>query len=256
MGQLIIKNAQDEELTITHPDNAGAISLSSDNLAPKDSPVFTGNVGIGTDNPNLSSGYNGLNVENNGYTQLKLSSTVESAGLELLPQSGHQYEIQANVSNDFFVYNRTNEAYNLIIDGAGRVTMPYQPAFIASGGGGDISTGDTKITCWTNAELNVGGHYNTTTNTFTAPAKGLYYFIASPWKSTSATEAGIVFKKNGSQIAESRAVGDSGEYEQIMLTTIVHLEVGDYIEVFTTTYGGVVHFANRQFTIFGGYLIR
>ncbi len=77
-----------------------------------------GNVGIGTTSPGRS-----LNISGTGTdgTQVQINGTGDSAGIKLIPVSGDNWEIQANTSNQFFVYNRTDSAYRFLIDGTGNV---------------------------------------------------------------------------------------------------------------------------------------
>ena len=81
----------------------------------------SGNVGIGTTSPSLTSGYVGLNVVNAGYTQIKVQSSASSAGIEFKPSSGNSWELQANNSNQWFVFDRTQDVYRLTIDVNGNV---------------------------------------------------------------------------------------------------------------------------------------
>jgi hypothetical protein len=78
------------------------------------------NVGIGTASPSRL-----LNISGGGTdgTQLQINGTVDSAGIKLIPTSGDNWEIQANTSNQFFVYNRTDSAYRFLIDGSGNVAI-------------------------------------------------------------------------------------------------------------------------------------
>jgi hypothetical protein len=80
-----------------------------------------GNVGIGTTSPSLQSGGTGLEVVNNSYTQLRVESTTSSAGIEFKPGSGNLYEVQANNSSQWFVYDRTVGQYRLLINSSGNV---------------------------------------------------------------------------------------------------------------------------------------
>ena len=80
-----------------------------------------GNVGIGTTSPSLISGYVGLNVVNAGYTQIKLQSSASSAGIEFKPSSGNNWELQANTSSQWFVFDRTQDVYRLLINSSGNV---------------------------------------------------------------------------------------------------------------------------------------
>ena len=82
----------------------------------------SGMMGLGTTNPFLNSGATGMHVYNNGYTQLRLESSNNSAGIELKPSTGHSYEIQADNVNSLFVYDRTvggSAGYRLLLNGSG-----------------------------------------------------------------------------------------------------------------------------------------
>jgi hypothetical protein len=77
-----------------------------------------GLVGIGTATPGRL-----LNISGNGTdgTQVQINGTSDSAGIKFIPLSGDNWEIQANTSNQWFVYNRTDSEYRLLIDGSGNV---------------------------------------------------------------------------------------------------------------------------------------
>jgi hypothetical protein len=80
-----------------------------------------GMVGIGTATPVLSTGSSGIVAQNNTYIQLRVQSSASAAGMEFKPSTGNQYEIQADNSNNWFVYNRNVNAYRLFINGSGFV---------------------------------------------------------------------------------------------------------------------------------------
>jgi hypothetical protein len=80
-----------------------------------------GMVGIGTATPVLSTGSSGIVAQNNTYIQLRVQSSASAAGIEFKPSTGNQYEIQADNSNNWFVYNRNVNAYRLFINGSGFV---------------------------------------------------------------------------------------------------------------------------------------
>lgn len=123
----------------------------------------------------------------------------------------------------------------LKIDGSGRVTMPYQPAFTA------YSTSGATSGTWTlNATLvNTGGHFNTANGRFTAPVAGRYLFTYTALVSNNTT-LGIYINGNnplpgGSSLAHVVGIGS---YVTIGKSLIFDLAAGDYVTVGCTS-GGV-----------------
>ena len=73
---------------------------------------------------------------------------------------------------------RTNDAYAMVIDGAGIITKPLQPAFMSLNGGGTTLANATDVTITLDTEkFDIGS--NISGNTFTAPVTGKYYFSGS-----------------------------------------------------------------------------
>ena len=92
--------------------------------------------------------------------------------------------------------NVTTERFR--IDGAGRVTMPYQPAFDAYNFTPLVGAGSIV---WTSTRFNTGNHFNTSTGLFTAPVSGVYSFNFSILMQASETVAyqRILFNINASR---------------------------------------------------------
>ena len=94
----------------------------------------------------------------------------------------------------------------LIADSAGRISMPFTPAFSQMGGGynatkttGAFSAalGDSVSTV-----LNVtNSGFNTSNGQFTAPISGLYEFTANVCLGGTPGDIGIAIRKNGADIA-------------------------------------------------------
>jgi len=86
----------------------------------------------------------------------------------------------------------TAGAAGLLIDASGRVTTPLQPMFRVERSTYQANvTGDgTTYTVTFDSELgDVGGHFNTTTHTFTAPIAGYYLFsIVVPYRGITSSE--------------------------------------------------------------------
>ena len=63
----------------------------------------------------------------------------------------------------------------MTIDNSGRVTMPYQPSFNATGGLDAVGSSYSELV-YNTIKHNNGGHYSATTGRFTAPVSGYYLF--------------------------------------------------------------------------------
>jgi hypothetical protein len=88
-----------------------------------------GAVGIGTGSPSLESAGIGLDILNSSYTQLRVRSSSSSAGIEMTPGAGKRWEIQANTSSNWFVYDRTDQLYRFLIDYSGNVVINDTSAY-------------------------------------------------------------------------------------------------------------------------------
>jgi len=106
--------------TLVHTTRQGLYISASEGISiSSGNDIYAaGNVGIGTTAPART-----LNVSSNGTagTQVQINGTQDSAGIKFVPASGDSWEVQASTSNQWFVYNRTDESYRLLIDGSGNV---------------------------------------------------------------------------------------------------------------------------------------
>ena len=102
-------------------------------------------------------------------------------------------------ANQFSIRDRAaGYAQRLIVDSAGRVTMPYQPRFAAYGTSGGTSYGDGAAFVLGGTSINIGGCYNVSNGRFTAPVSGYYIFNYGIYSNVSAQ---MVIQKNGSAYA-------------------------------------------------------
>lgn len=94
---------------------------------------------------------------------------------------------------------------NMMLDNAGRVLMPNQPAFCACGAASDVTVAagsplpfGTLITSMAKTARSSG--YSTSTYKFTAPVAGLYLFIVNLYQAGGGAYAQIIPRLNGSQV--------------------------------------------------------
>jgi hypothetical protein len=220
----------------------GYTRAEADTAFIEDGDVVTvsgGNVGIGTDSPSdklhvITPSFGGITVECTGATA--------DPTLELLGASGNNWRMQADASVGDSLQFRYNNTTRVKIDSDGRVTMPYQPAFMASSmtatSGGFLRNGTVRI--------NKGGMaYNNGAGQLTVPVSGLYRITGTAF--TNASNKGVMLQVfvNGAHQYASEGFGSSGTfiYDTATVSIISELSANDYISIFvhgitTGVYGG------------------
>ena len=145
----------------------------------------------------------------------------------------------------------------LTIDNGGRVLQPTKPAFKAYATGGWQSVASSGI--WYTLPFNIedhdiGGHYNTSTYTFTCPSTGAYFFGGHHQHDANAVaEARILV--NGTytiSYTNNRTQGDSAQ-----VNTTGYMTAGDTV-VYQAKFGNVNAddwYASVGQSYFFGYLI-
>ena len=150
----------------------------------------------------------------------------------------------------------TSVAGAMVIDSAGRVTMPLQPAFDAYSNQGQYSSGTSVASLnLDSTRLNVGGHYNTSNDRFTAPVAGVYKFYYRTIHNGAVSNAHVRMHKNGSIIngSDSHYSAASGTNWSVWTTqAIILLAANDYVSVLHTA-SVSIHGGNYQ--SFNGFLI-
>lgn len=151
----------------------------------------------------------------------------------------------------------------LAVDSSGRVTMPYQPAFRASyvgDNGGSYTVGVSAIVPFNTANSNVGGHYSTTTNRFTAPVAGHYHFnfIGFAYNSgaiSAGSTAGVNLRVNGTIVTYLNYdyVVSSAGYNSLSGSNTMYLNANDYVEIYGTA--GIYVDSSGRYTQFSGFLL-
>jgi hypothetical protein len=199
-------------------------------------------------------GDTGLVVEGSADARITLLSGTSNIGSIKFGDSGlnRQGGIDYNHNGDAMTFSTVN-AERMRIDSAGRVTMPYQPAFSAYDGAANNSSSIYTVQ-FTTTTVNVGGSYNTSTYRFTAPVSGNYSFSYG-WMGNVDEAQRSAFYINGVQKA-GQIYSDNTTYDRINGAGIFYLALGDYIEVKnnvqSANHEGNIHVNYRYFT---GHLI-
>jgi hypothetical protein len=150
-------------------------------------------------------------------------------------------------NNNYPLVLGTNNVERMRIDTSGRVTMPFQPAFMAYGGS---TTGNSTILQNSATRTNRGSNFNTTTGVFTAPVAGVYFFYISSLSGANVTTNVAIWLNGVAQAATENSVATM--YKQVSTCATLTLATGDAVacrnENSNATYGGV-------YQVFGGYLL-
>jgi len=216
-------------------------------------------VGIGTLTPQTTTHILGQNPV------LKLQGTASTSGISgvELHANNNRWRIRAdnNTSQNYFViedYAGGSNTNRLLIDSAGRVTMPYQPSFFAYKTGGDSTTNVGSIIVFDGTAHNIGSNYNTSTGKFTAPVTGVYAFHAQIWAKNATTIARTQFFVNSSNVTQNgmnpASINLSDHTYQMSM--VRSLSANDTVDIRVdsanlTYYGG----GGSSHSYFSGYLI-
>ncbi len=184
-----------------------------------------GNVGVGTSSPSSR-----LHIA--GGAESTIRNTASSGSSWFVGSNTAGY-ILHNESNTPMLFT-TNGIERIRIDSAGRVTMPYQPAFTVYGGSDVI--GATTALVWTLTELNRGGFYNTSNGRFTCPVTGVYVFHYRWTTAQGVAAQPRLFTNNvGIEGATQYSNPPAGSYSAGCISVAIQCNANDYITCGTLT---------------------
>jgi len=177
----------------------------------------SGNVGIGRTSITYKLEVNGdIMCGQNGNT-LRFGRVGQSDGAQIQCD---------NSSNLIFRNYGGNE--RMRIDSSGRVTMPYQPSFLAVKSNGNQGT--TSAVLFNTVAHNIGGHYSTSTGRFTAPVDG-YYFLTFSAHGENSQPIRLNMQKNGTTMIGGTRYSNGASHGAVTIANIQYLSANDYVSV-------------------------
>jgi hypothetical protein len=205
--------------------------------------------------------------------------SASTAGLLTVPSGASIYTVGSgtfglNVAGELTIASgrdnggdtivKTSNTERMRIDGAGRVTMPYQPMFRSGGNASNttVTVNTQEFVPFSNTPIiNVGGHFNNATSRFTAPVSGIYYVGFSIMLSANFldyTYFWTSFTVNGNGLTNlefmlPRAGG--GAYTTHQGNTYLSLTAGDYVQVRYYQSQGTAIQIRDSFRSFQGHLV-
>ena len=198
----------------------------------------SGQIGIGTTSPantlHISGTQNQLvQIQNTSDTaRLVLNGSSGTGGDLIFKQAGTATWGIASIGDSLhFLGDDSTSQTRMTINNAGIVTTPLKPAFYAW----DNTSSRSGTTLSFNSTIyNIGSHYSTSTNRFTAPVTGTYIFAAVIAHDTANTLADVYysFYVNGSNrrdIIEGTDLHDS--HYETHAVYIVNLNATDYVDI-------------------------
>ena len=127
-------------------------------------------------------------------------------------------------------------------------------AFHAYDGQNQATTGSAFKVAFTQTLTNVGGGFDTSTSTFTAPVTGIYFFYYQYMQAAGTTYDRSQFKLSGSYVGDL-AFDDGGQYGQTNNQIIISMNAGQYMEVWTDVTSNGQGSVHDNFRIYQGFLI-
>jgi hypothetical protein len=220
-------------------DVVGLVSFAVADAVRKTGDTMTGdldvmaNIGVGTTTPNkggvgravtLNTASGGNIVEmcvaedRKGWVYADDSRTALAAGGNRLA------EIQ------------TNGLARIAVDGSGRVTTPYQPAFKAQWANQSYVFGGGEA-AWDTAVFNIGSHYNTANGRFTAPVAGVYQFNLTIQHYGATGSVGWQdIRVNGAEVnARYEDLNTASLFNAGGLSVTLYLNAGDYVSCISSS---------------------
>ena len=179
----------------------------------------------------------------------------ESAGVDNLVLDTSGNATFGGIAKVGSLMNPSGAGSAIAMDSAGRVTMPYQPAFSATPNTNSYIT--TSPIPFSFVQVNRGNHYNGSTFKFTAPVDGTYFFCVQMYSRVDNSEDSYPRLRVNNVNQRYSYLYNSGAGGQIHSTVvmpyIVNLSVNDFVDV--SFNGSGDYYGGSNETNFMGYLL-
>ena len=230
--------------------------------SPIASPSFTGKVGIGSSSPVRQ-----LEIKDDGTLGQAIVGIIADAGDAAGIFMGTTSNNNAGGIRYFTDTNkltlRANDEDRLLIDSAGIVTKPYQPAFLATKTttSSNMALEVNNIISYNSERFDIGSNF--ASSIFTAPVTGKYHLTANvrlDQVDTAATFYQLKIETSNvtySQIHSMLYTGDLS-YWSICFSIFADMDINDTARVYVKQTGGTAQTdidGNPNYNNFSGYLV-
>lgn len=151
----------------------------------------------------------------------------------------------------------STNSFPLYLYEAGYVTMPYQPAWFATGNVGWHTSSTGGVIPFAAVPLNRGNHYSTSGSKFTAPISGVYQVNFQAYMDTNSQACmklnGGDYIPTGGDTSFMLFTNNSAGQETVSASGTIYLAQGDYIQMGARNNQSVVIYTGHS--SFSGYLI-
>jgi len=197
---------------------------------------LSGNVGIGTSSPDRPVHLSGSGTRN--YIKAETTAATNGeAGLDIKTNTASWLVHSKSGAKDLVFFDAASAAERMRIDSAGRVIMPYQPAFQAVMTTNTLMLGGLTTIPFDSVKVDVSNGLSN--GNFTAPVSGNYFISATlsfDGGKDSSDDTGFygIYKNNAvyiSQVFNPIKYSVTGVENTVSIAGVVPLSAGDTVQI-------------------------